>query len=392
MSEDNGVKPFHGMFAIRAPPTLDFDRTSEWPSWIQLFDDYRFASGLSEQSEEPQVRTLRYTIGRQAREIFSTFALSEEQQKQFEVVKKKFKHHFVSARNLVDESTCFHRRIQQPGESVDQFITALDTLADRCDYQEKERMIRGRFVVSLSDAKLSEYLQMDANLTLAGALAKARLKETVQRQQQQLRETSDELSAAAASNLDAVSSQGQPRKNSSGQPPGSSSRNSAPGIQGQRTREQSYRPRTPRPCPSCGQGAHPGTFCPAKAAKCNCCGCSGHFAVVCRKKAAGDRKKVQLSSLHMDKGAYFDGAVHGEHSNFWYAQVVINGTPVFAKLGSGAEVFVVPSTFPEWPTRLEKCDITLTGPANEPLYVLGKFVANIQWKKRTSTDNKCPNQ
>ncbi|XP_075726431.1 uncharacterized protein LOC142768344 [Rhipicephalus microplus] len=382
MSEDKEVKPVHGMFAVPAPPAFDFDRTSEWPSWIQLFDDYRFASGLNERSEEAQVRTLLYTMGRQAREIFSTFTLSEQQQKQYETVRKKFDDHFVAARNLVYESACFHRRIQQPGESVDQFVTALHTLADRCDYKEKERMIRDRFVVSLSDAKLSESLQMDANLTLASALAKARLKETVQRQQQQLRETSDEPSAAPASNLDAVNKQRQPRKNSSGQRSGTSSRTSAPVTQGQRTRPQSYRPLTYISCPNCGQGEHPRTSCPARAAKCNYCGCSGHFAVVCRKKSAGERKKVPISSLHMEKGAYFLGAVNGEHSNSRYAQVIINGTPVFAKLDSGAEVSVVPSTFPGLPTKLDKCDITLTGPANEPLHVLGKFLATIQWRQR----------
>ncbi|KAL3208901.1 hypothetical protein MRX96_038503 [Rhipicephalus microplus] len=181
MSEDKEVKPVHGMFAVPAPPAFDFHRTSEWPSWIQLFDDYRFAYGLNERSEAAQVRTLLYSMGRQAREIFSTFTLSEQQQKQYEVVRKKFDDHFGAARNLVYESACFHQRIQQPGESVDQFITTLHTLADRCDYKEKERMIRDRFVVGLSDAKLSESLQMDANFTLASALAKARLKETVQR-------------------------------------------------------------------------------------------------------------------------------------------------------------------------------------------------------------------
>ncbi|KAL1426502.1 hypothetical protein MTO96_018277 [Rhipicephalus appendiculatus] len=73
----------------------------------------------------------------------------------------------------------------------------------------------------------------------------------------------------------------------------------------QRTRPQSYRPLTPSSCPNCGQGEHPRTSCPARAAKCNYCGCSGHFAVLCRKKAAGERKKVQLSSLNMDKGGVF---------------------------------------------------------------------------------------
>ncbi|KAL3220854.1 hypothetical protein MRX96_005291 [Rhipicephalus microplus] len=76
------------------------------------------------------------------------------------------------------------------------------------------------------------------------------------------------------------------------------------------------------------------------------------------------------------------GTVNGEHPNSPYAQVLINNTPVFTKLDSGAEVRVVPSTFPGLPTKLEKCDITLTGPVNEPLHVLEKLFATIQWKQR----------
>ncbi|KAL3242263.1 hypothetical protein MRX96_021308 [Rhipicephalus microplus] len=146
------------------------------------------------------------------------------------------------ARNLVYESACFDRRIQ-PGASADQFITGLHTLADWCDYKEKERMIRDQFLVSLSDAKHSESLQMDANRTLASVLAKARLKETVLRQQQQLRKTSDEPSAAPARNQDVVNKQRPPRKNGSGQRCGTSSRTSARVTQGQRS-SQSYQPLT----------------------------------------------------------------------------------------------------------------------------------------------------
>ncbi|KAL3195021.1 hypothetical protein MRX96_015979 [Rhipicephalus microplus] len=58
MSEDEEVKPIHGMFTVPAPPIFDFDQTCEWPSWIQLFDDYHFASGLNERSEGAPVWTL----------------------------------------------------------------------------------------------------------------------------------------------------------------------------------------------------------------------------------------------------------------------------------------------------------------------------------------------
>ncbi|KAM7290484.1 uncharacterized protein ISCGN_027109 [Ixodes scapularis] len=116
-----------------------------------------------------------------------TFGLSADGEKSYQVVEERFVSHFVAARNIVYKSACFHRRSQKPGETVDQFVTALHTLAESCDFQDfKERMIYDRFVVGPRDAKLSETLQIDADLTLATALAKARLKETVHQQQQEL--------------------------------------------------------------------------------------------------------------------------------------------------------------------------------------------------------------
>lgn len=174
-------------FPVQPPTSFNFYKVSEWPAWVQDFDDYRFASGLSERTGEAQVCTLMYTMGRQARNIFRTFELSEEQSKNHELVKKRFDAYFVATRNLVYESACFHRRHQAAGESVDQYVTALRTLADRCDYGEmKERMILDRFVVGLRDTKLSEALQMDAALNLETALSRTRTKEAVQQQQQEL--------------------------------------------------------------------------------------------------------------------------------------------------------------------------------------------------------------
>ncbi|XP_075548608.1 uncharacterized protein LOC142582583 [Dermacentor variabilis] len=167
-------------------PPLDFDKTSEWPAWTDHFDDYRFATALNERSGEAQVRTLLYIMGRQAREVFATFELTDNEAKSYDVIKQKFDSHFVKERNIVYESTCFHRRQQRAEESVDQFATALHVLADHCDFGDMKRLIRDRFVVGLRDVQLSEALQMDPPLTLATALAKARLKETVRQEQQSL--------------------------------------------------------------------------------------------------------------------------------------------------------------------------------------------------------------
>ena len=118
-------KPAKVIPGLQQPPPLNFDKTSEWPAWIDHFDDHRFATALNERSGEAQVRTLLYTMGRQAREVFATFRLTGEEAKSYDVVKQKFDSHFVKERNIVYESACFHRGLQRPDESVDHFATAL---------------------------------------------------------------------------------------------------------------------------------------------------------------------------------------------------------------------------------------------------------------------------
>ena len=71
------------------------------------------------------------------------------------------------------ERACFNRRSQQPGESVESFITGLHTLAEHCQFgAPREELIRDRIVVGILDAKLSESLQLDTDLSLAKAMTK----------------------------------------------------------------------------------------------------------------------------------------------------------------------------------------------------------------------------
>ena len=67
---------------------------------------------------------------------------------------------------------------------MDSFITSLYCLAEHCGYGALHtEMIRDRIVVGLRDAALSEKLQLDAELTLDKAVASARQRESVRKQQ-----------------------------------------------------------------------------------------------------------------------------------------------------------------------------------------------------------------
>ncbi|KAL3189838.1 hypothetical protein MRX96_020860 [Rhipicephalus microplus] len=105
-----------------------------------------------------------------------------------------------------------------PGQSIDQFMTALHILAEKCDFGEfKQRLTRDHFVVGLWGKKLPESLKMDPKQSLAKALAKARLKKTVQQQQAELRNSNDvrdstQFNPCEEANVDAVGHRTKPRR------------------------------------------------------------------------------------------------------------------------------------------------------------------------------------
>ncbi|XP_077531088.1 uncharacterized protein LOC144143160 [Haemaphysalis longicornis] len=356
--------------ALPPPAPFNFDRTSEWPEWITSFDDYRYASGLNDRTEEAQVRTLLYTMGRQARKIFQTFGLTEEESRSYAVVKTKFDAHFVAAKNIVYESANFHRWKQEPGESVDKFVTALHELADRSEFAEfRERMIRDRFVVGLRDAQQSEALQMDATLTLATALAKARLKETVHRQQLELRADSNEATTGELGTIQRTPS--EPFINREGR---------TTEQQRQSLQPWSRENRRLPGCRFCGRENHARTRCPARLSRCHLCGTKGHFAVVCQKSK--ENNQVGVSVLEGEGQNFFLGTLRS--CNARYAEVRINNVRVCAKIDSGAEVTVVPPDFPGVPPRIDKSQAVLRSAADERLDVKGSFPAEIVWKGKTA--------
>ena len=89
---------------------------------------------------------------------------------------------------MIYERAKFNLRRQEPGESVDSFITSLYGLAEHCGYSGlHDEMIRDRIVVGLRDARLSEKLQLDAKLSLDKAVAQVRQAEAVKQQQSLVR-------------------------------------------------------------------------------------------------------------------------------------------------------------------------------------------------------------
>ena len=171
-------------FRVQLPEKVHFSRQEEWPKWSRRFERFRQASGVGKEEEESQINMLICPMGDQADDILTSFRLSTTQLKQYHTVKTKFDEHFVLRRNVIFERAKFNRRHQEEGETVDTFITALNALTEHCNFGTlTDEMIRDRVVVGLLDAKLSEKLKLDSELTLPKAVNQPRQSEAVKKQQ-----------------------------------------------------------------------------------------------------------------------------------------------------------------------------------------------------------------
>ena len=200
-------------------------------------------------------------MGSEADDILSSFDLTEEDKNKWKPVTERFMRYFIPKRNVIFERAKFNQRKQEEGELVDSFVTAIYVLAENCNFGSlHDEMIRDRLVVGLRDSKLSEKLQLDANLTLESAVSQARQNEAVKKQQTTIRASGERMTE-----MDAVKSSSQKYWKQ---------KNKFPNTQQNSVNRNG--------CMRCGKKInHPRDQCPAKEAECHKCKKRGHYAKCC---------------------------------------------------------------------------------------------------------------
>ena len=169
---------------LQPPAPFCFTKTDEWQKWKRRFEQYRMASGLSEKSDECQASTLLYCLGPDSDDVLTTTQISDDDRKKYSKIIEKLDEYFKVRHNVIFERARFNRRNQQPGESADNYITALHQLAQGCEYGVMtDELIRDRLVVGIRDESLSEHLQIESKLTLEQAKKFIRQREAIHQQQ-----------------------------------------------------------------------------------------------------------------------------------------------------------------------------------------------------------------
>jgi transposase InsO family protein len=356
-AQQSGQAASVALFQVKNPEPFNFSSPSEWPKWRKRFERFRIASGLNTKGEEEQVNMLIYLMGDQADDILLSFQLSADDQKKYKAVIDKFEGHFVLRRNVIYERAKFNSRVQREGETVDDFITALYSLAEHCEYKTlHDEMIRDRIVVGVRDRRLSEKLQLDNSLTLEKAIGSARQSEAVKREQQELHGEEQKPQ------IDRVGS-----SSSSQQKTHLSTK-----FEGK--------------CHWCGSTKrHDKSECPAKNSECHNCKKTGHYAKVCKSKFGKSVNEV-IADGGVSPG--FLGSVSQNspaRQKRWTADVQVDNKIIHFKLDSGADVSVIPEQLFRtlYKCKMQPADRSLMGPDGNKLKTVGMFIPRMKYRSET---------
>ena len=283
-----------------------------------------------------QVDSLLYSMGPQSEAIFTQLDHSPAKSTSYKNVIKKFDEYFAKKIYTIVEHAQLNQRIQGENESVEDFITTLYAMADKCGFSAgvKSEAIRDRIVSGIKDKTLSKEMQLKPNLTLAAAIEMARQHQLVTAQMQKLT-----VSAQIDENR-------KPRRKFSHKPPQRRDREPPPSDNRNK-------------CMRCGRSHNRNKVCAAASATCRFCHRVGHYEVVCRRK---NRQAKETSEILAPQPEYqhvntapqalspvyssdplFMGEVNTQTSTDRprFAQISINGENINFKIDSGADVSVM---------------------------------------------------
>ena len=131
------------MNEIKGPGAMDFTSpqnvAENWRRWRRGME-YFLAATCKKKAEDERVAIFMCMVGRDGQEIRDTFEFQRNDDGA-EVVTtallfEKFEAYCKPKKNLVVDRHRFLTRDQQPGESIDQYVTELRTLATACEWGE----------------------------------------------------------------------------------------------------------------------------------------------------------------------------------------------------------------------------------------------------------------
>ncbi len=127
------------MFQLQAvaPFSVSSENTTLGERWVQSLEYYLAASNITDGAWKRAV--LLHSAGPEVQDLFLTFTDTGDT---YESALTKFTEYFAPKKNISFERHLFRQTIQEPGESIESFVTRLQTLAKSCGFENMNDAIR----------------------------------------------------------------------------------------------------------------------------------------------------------------------------------------------------------------------------------------------------------
>ena len=264
------------MEKILRPAKFDEDpsssqATAAWRYWKRTFINFITTAQVA---DDQKLNVLINFVGLRVYEIISEITT-------YDAAMELLENTYIKPKNTIFARHLLATSKQEPGESLEQFVQKLQTLAKDCEFaavsaeQYRDNSVREAFISGIASSTIRQRLLEKKTLDLKTAVELARSLEMAERQNQLFKPL---YSAATATTEDL---QQTVQDLNIDDPNTSASAQSA------------------SKCFFCGLSRHPRSACPAKDAICKKCNKKGHFARVCLSKKSGTSAAVNEFSTQL---------------------------------------------------------------------------------------------
>lgn len=153
---------------FRPPKEMSFvgNIADQWKDWYQQFQIFLIASGRSNEDDARKINILLNLMGTQGIKIFNNFKKpKKDSDLTYDFAFKWFNEYCQPKKNIIFQRFKFGGCIQKEGQSMDEFVTELKTLASQCEFKEEDNMVRDRIVFEIRDMDTKNNLLCMENLT-----------------------------------------------------------------------------------------------------------------------------------------------------------------------------------------------------------------------------------
>ena len=163
----SGLPGLPAFDAVGEPATL----AQRWTTWKAEFELYVTASGISDATQKRAL--LLHLAGLKVRDIFNNSIPAEVRggAKDYDKAMDSLSDHFKHRKNAPMARQTFLAAKPSAGETINNFITRLQKLAEHCDYEaERDNQVRDRAISFIKDRNLKAKLYREETLSLSKLL------------------------------------------------------------------------------------------------------------------------------------------------------------------------------------------------------------------------------